>query len=70
MDDAQQQRAQEQLENLVAETSAASAELKRRIKELEKKGGTGRDANIRQQQVWLVVFVLLTYLCLCCRQIW
>lgn len=51
MDDAAAQRNQQQLENLVAETSAASAELKRRIKELEKQGGTGRDATIRQQQV-------------------
>lgn len=41
----------QQLEDLVADTSALSNVLKRRIKALEKQGGAGRDGQIRKQQV-------------------
>lgn len=51
MDDAAAQRNASQLEELVADTSALSATLKRRIKALEKQGGSGRDGQIRKQQV-------------------
>jgi syntaxin 1B/2/3 len=53
MDDAAAQRNAAQLDELVADTSALSATLKRRIKALEKKGGSGRDGQIRKQQVRL-----------------
>lgn len=51
MDDAAAQRNAAQLDELVADTSALSATLKRRIKALEKQGGSGRDGQIRKQQV-------------------
>jgi hypothetical protein len=51
MDDAAAQRNASQLDELVADTSALSATLKRRIKALEKQGGSGRDGQIRKQQV-------------------
>jgi len=53
-DDAAAQRNAAQLEELVADTSALSATLKRRIKALEKQGGSGRDGQIRKQQTALV----------------
>jgi len=54
MDDAATQRITSQLNELVADTSALSATLKRRIKALEKQGGSGRDGQIRKQQTALV----------------
>ncbi len=51
MDDVAAQRNATQLDELVAETSALSAALKRRIKALEATGGTGRDGQVRKQQV-------------------
>jgi syntaxin 1B/2/3 len=54
MDDAAAQRNATQLEELVEDTSALSATLKRRIKALEKMGSTGRDGQIRKQQTALV----------------
>jgi len=54
MDDAAAQRNAAQLDELVADTSALSATLKRRIKALEKQGGSGRDGQIRKQQTALV----------------
>ena len=51
MDDGAAQRNASQLDELVADTSALSATLKRRIKALEKQGGSGRDGQIRKQQV-------------------
>lgn len=53
-DEAAAQRYTQQLEDLVADTSALSNVLKRRIKALEKKGGSGRDGQIRKQQTGLV----------------
>ncbi len=51
MDDAAAQRNAAHLDELVEDTSALSATIKRRIKALEKQGGTGRDGQIRKQQV-------------------
>jgi len=48
------QRNHAQLEELVGDTSALSTTLKRRIKALERQGGSGRDAQIRKQQTALV----------------
>jgi len=53
-DDAAAQRNAAQLDDLVEDTSALSATLKRRIKALEKQGGSGRDGQIRKQQTALV----------------
>lgn len=53
-DDAAAQRNAAQLDELVEDTSALSATLKRRIKALEKQGGSGRDGQIRKQQTALV----------------
>ena len=53
-DDAASQRTAQQLEDLVADTSALSNVLKRRIKALQKQGGGGRDGEIRKQQTGLV----------------
>jgi len=53
-DDAQAQKVQQQLEELVEDTSALSNMLKRRIKSLERQGGSGRDGQIRKQQTGLV----------------
>ncbi|KAK7693649.1 hypothetical protein QCA50_003218 [Cerrena zonata] len=53
-DDAAAQRNAQQLEELVADTSALSNVLKRRIKSLERQGGSGRDGQIRKQQTGLV----------------
>jgi syntaxin 1B/2/3 len=54
MDENASQRTAGQLEELVEETSAMSATLKRRIKALERQGGQGRDGQIRKQQTALV----------------
>ncbi|KDQ60716.1 hypothetical protein JAAARDRAFT_190870 [Jaapia argillacea MUCL 33604] len=54
MDDASAQKNAEALDDLVNETSALSMELKKRIKTLERQGGSGRDAQIRKQQTALV----------------
>ncbi|KAG7452617.1 syntaxin-like protein [Guyanagaster necrorhizus] len=54
MDDAAAQRNAANLDELVEDTSALSSTIKRRIKALEKQGGTGRDGQIRKQQTALV----------------
>lgn len=54
MDDAAAQRNSAQLDELVEDTSALSATLKRRVKALEKQGGSGRDGQIRKQQVGIL----------------
>jgi len=54
LDENAMQRNQQQLEELVETTSALSNELKIRIKNLQKKGGSGRDGQIRKQQTGLV----------------
>ncbi|KAF8163201.1 t-SNARE [Crassisporium funariophilum] len=54
MDDAAAQRNAAQLDELVEETSALSATLKRRVKALESQRGSGRDGQIRQQQTAFV----------------
>jgi syntaxin 1B/2/3 len=54
MDDGAAQRNASQLDELLADTSALSATLKRRIKALEKQGGSGRDGQIRKQQTQVV----------------
>ena len=51
MDDTTAQRNAAQLEELVEDTSALSTTLKRRIKNLERQGSSGRDGTIRKQQV-------------------
>ncbi|KAJ6630682.1 t-SNARE [Mycena sp. CBHHK59/15] len=53
-DDAAAQQNAAHLDELVEDTSALSATLKRRIKALEKQGGSGRDGQIRKQQTALV----------------
>lgn len=53
-DDAAAQRFTQQLEDLVADTSALSNVLKRRVKALERQAGSGRDGQIRKQQTALV----------------
>ncbi|KAJ3735414.1 t-SNARE [Lentinula guzmanii] len=53
-DDVASQRNAAQLDELVADTSALSATLKRRIKALERQAGSGRDGQIRKQQTALV----------------
>jgi len=50
-DEAASQRNVAELEDLVADTSALSDTLKRRIKALERQGGPGRDGQIKRQQV-------------------
>ncbi|KAF8557257.1 t-SNARE [Imleria badia] len=53
-DDAAAQRNAAQLAELVEETSALSATLKRRIQALERQPGSGRDGQIRKQQTAFV----------------
>jgi len=53
-DEAASQRIAAELEELVADTSALSDTLKRRIKALERQGGSGRDGQIKKQQTGLV----------------
>lgn len=59
MDDQAAQENTAALDDLVAETSALSATLKRRIKALEAQGASGRDGQIRKAQVRFLV--LLTH---------
>lgn len=54
MDDAAAQRNAAQLDELVEDTSAMSATLKRRVKALEAQGGPGRDGQIKKQQAAFV----------------
>ena len=56
MDDAAAQRNAAQLDELVEETSALSAALKKQIKVLEAGKGSGRDGQIRQQQVSFSIY--------------
>lgn len=58
-DDAAAQRNAQQLDDLVNETSALSETLKRRVKALERQGGSGRDGQIRKQQVRSVLEFLM-----------
>lgn len=60
MDDAAAQRNAAQLEELVEDTSALSNTLKRRIKSLERQAGSGRDGQIRKQQVRDILTCLLS----------
>ncbi|KAH9952156.1 t-SNARE [Amylocystis lapponica] len=53
-DDAAAQRVAQQLDDLIADTSALSNMLKRRVKALERQPGSGRDGQIRKQQTGLV----------------
>ncbi|KAF9652843.1 t-SNARE [Thelephora ganbajun] len=53
-DEAASQRNAAELEDLVADTSALSNTLKRRIKALERQGGSGRDGQVKKQQTGLV----------------
>ena len=50
-DEAAGQRNAAELEELVEDTGALSNTLKRRIKALERQGGSGRDGQIKKQQV-------------------
>lgn len=54
MDEAAMQRTEAELDGLVEDTRALSGNLKRRIQDLERKGGAGRDGQIRKQQTGLV----------------
>ncbi|KAI0065478.1 t-SNARE [Artomyces pyxidatus] len=54
MDDNAAQRNARQLDELVSETSSLSTVLKRRIKAMERQGGSGRDAQIKKTQTALV----------------
>ncbi|KAG8917459.1 Plasma membrane t-SNARE, secretory vesicle fusion [Tulasnella sp. 408] len=54
MDEVAMQRTEAQLDGLVEDTRTLSGNLKRRIKDLERKGGSGRDGQIRKQQTGLV----------------
>ena len=56
MDDAAAQRNAAQLDELVGDTSTLSATLKKRIKVLEAQKGSGRDGQIRQQQVGFAMY--------------
>ena len=56
MDDAAAQRNATQLDELVEDTSALSATLKKQIKVLEAQRGSGRDGQIRQQQVRFAMY--------------
>lgn len=51
MDDAAAQRNVNQLHDLVEQTSSLSNELKVRVQNLQKQGISGRNAEIRKQQV-------------------
>ena len=56
MDDAAAQRTAAQLDELVEDTSALSATLKKRIKVLEAEKGSSRDEQIRRQQVGFAMY--------------
>lgn len=51
MDDAASRHNANQLAELVEQTGSLSNELKVRVQNLQQKGGSGRDAQIRRQQV-------------------
>jgi syntaxin 1B/2/3 len=51
MDDQASKQNQKQLESLVEDTRGLSNDLKKRIKSIESKVGSGRDGDIRKQQV-------------------
>lgn len=51
MDDNAAQRNAAQLDELVQDTSALSATLKRRVKALEAQGGSSRDGQAKKTQV-------------------
>lgn len=53
-DEGSAQRNEAELEDLVADTSALSDTLKRRIKALERQRAPGRDGEVRKQQTGLV----------------
>jgi len=53
-DEAASQRNAAELEDLVEDTSTLSDTLKRRIKTLERQGGSGRDGQAKKQQTGLV----------------
>ncbi|KAH7108486.1 t-SNARE [Auriculariales sp. MPI-PUGE-AT-0066] len=54
IDDAQAQNIQSQLEGLSGQQSQLSGQLKRRIKDLERSGGSGRDGQVKKQQTAFV----------------
>lgn len=54
LDDNAAQRIQQQLQQLSEEQSQLSGSLKRRIKDLERQGGSGRDAQVKKQQTAFV----------------
>jgi len=54
MDETQTKRIEGQLDQLVEETRGMMSELKNRIQDLERRPGSGRDGQIRQQQTGLV----------------
>ena len=56
MDDAAAQRNAAQLDELVEKTGALSATLKKQIKNLEAQRDSGRDGQIRQQQVGFATY--------------
>jgi syntaxin 1B/2/3 len=56
MDDTAAQRNAAQLDELVENTSTLSTTLKKRVKALESQKGSGRDGQIRQQQVGLTLY--------------
>lgn len=56
VDDAAAQRNAAQLDELVEETRTLSATLKKRVKVLEAQKGSGRDGQIRQQQVSFTLY--------------
>ena len=55
MDDATAQRDAAQLDELGESTSNLSRDLKKRINALEAQRGSGRDGQIRQQQVGSII---------------
>ena len=59
MDDTAAQRNAAQLDELVEETSSLSATLKKRVKVLEAQKGSGRDGQIRQQQVGFAMYKVI-----------
>lgn len=65
MDDSAAQRNAAQLDELVEDTSALSATLKRRVKALERQGGSGRDGQIRKQQVRVISYPLSSCVLMC-----
>jgi len=54
MDEAATKRIEGQLDQLIEDTRSMMGNLKTRIQDLERKPGTGRDGQIRQQQTGLV----------------